>query len=493
MLIEKNKKKFSTIFIWSFVGLISLVFVFVGVFPAATGIVGDTNVAAVGDEQISVQEFQRAYNREMESFRQFGDKIPPFFLTQIRERVVNTLVQQRLISLEANRMGLHVSDVEVREEIQKISAFQDDNKKFDLQRYKDVLKANRMNPQRFETQLKEDLKRAKLVKFLESRIRVTEEELRREYELANTKRNIEFVRLTKQNAFEKMKVSQSEVDAYLADEAKKNLVRSHYDGNIRKYKKEAEICARHILNNKKDLAAAPDEFLKLKPTKGNFASLAEKHSDGPTKTRGGDLGCFGRGVMDKAFETAAFGLKKGGITKEPVKSQFGWHYIYVYDIKKGFEKKFDDVKAEIARELIKQTRTEEIQKINRAEAVRIAAQWKRGSKKGLKIAETGDFTMVQSTIPSIGNASEIMEASFDPDAQIQSEPQVFEAAGGIIVAKIKKSQDPDFSKFDKERDSQLKTLQTRKLRIFFPAWVESVKKDFPVKVNEELIKEIVQI
>lgn len=493
MLIEKFKKNTSRAIVLGIIGLISLVFVFVGVFPAATSIVGDTNVAAVGDEVISIQEFQRAYNREMQAFQQFGDKIPPFFLMQIRDRVVNNLVQQRLILLEAQRLGLYVSDEEVRDEIAKQEVFLDENKKFDLQRYRDILKANRLTPQRFEAQLKDDLKRQKLVQFLQSRIRVTETELRREYEVANTKRDLEFVRLRNEDAFEKMKVSKAEVDAYLADETKKNLARSHYDGNIRKYKKEDEICARHILNSKKELEAAPEDFASLKPNTKNFASLAEKHSDGPTKTRGGDLGCFGRGVMDKSFETAAFGLKKGEITAKPVKSQFGWHYIYVYDRKPGFERKFEEVQAEIARELIKKTRKDEIQKINRQEAERIAAKWSSGSKSGLNISATGEFTRVQSAIPSIGRASEIMEAAFNPDSQIQSRPQIFEAAGGVIIAKVKKAEEPDFTKFESDRKKQLETLQTRKLRIFFPAWVESVKEEFPVKVNEKLIDEIVRI
>ncbi len=493
MLIEKFKKNTSRAIVLMIIGLISLVFVFVGVFPAATSIVGDTNVARIGDEVISIQEFQSAYNQEMQSFQKFGNKVPSFFLAQIKDRVVNGLVQQRLILLEARRLGLFISDSEIRAEIEKQEAFQDENKKFDLQRYRDVLEMNRLSTHRFEAGLKDDLKRSRLVQFFRSRIRVTEEELRREYTVANTKRDLEFIRLRNEDAFSKMKVGKAEVDAYLGDETKLSLARSHYDENIRKYKKEDKICAHHILNNKKELEAAPGDFLGLRLTAKNFTKMAKKHSDGPTKTRGGDLGCFGRGTMDTSFETVAFALKKGQVTKEPVKSQFGWHYIYVYDRKKGFEHKFDEVKVEIARELIKKDRKDEIKKINRAEAERMAKRWASGSKRGLNISATGEFTRVQSAIPSIGKVSEIMDAAFSEDAQIQSGPQVFEALGGMIVAKVKKAVEPDFSKFESDRKAQLKALQTRKLQIFFPAWVESVKKEFPVKVNEKLIDEIVQI
>ena len=60
----------------------------------------------------------------------------------------------------------------------------------------------------------------------------------------------------------------------------------------------------------------------------DFAALAKKHSECPTKARGGDLGFFTGGRMVKAFEDAAFGMTVGQISK-PVKTQFGWHVIKV--------------------------------------------------------------------------------------------------------------------------------------------------------------------
>jgi parvulin-like peptidyl-prolyl isomerase len=58
-----------------------------------------------------------------------------------------------------------------------------------------------------------------------------------------------------------------------------------------------------------------------------FFELAKEFSLCPSKKRGGDLGWFNRGQMVKEFENAAFGLEKGKITQEPVKTQFGYHII----------------------------------------------------------------------------------------------------------------------------------------------------------------------
>ena len=62
-----------------------------------------------------------------------------------------------------------------------------------------------------------------------------------------------------------------------------------------------------------------------------FEEVAKEKSLCPSKKKGGSLGWFGRNQMVKEFETAAFSLKKGEISK-PVKTQFGWHIIRVDDI-----------------------------------------------------------------------------------------------------------------------------------------------------------------
>ena len=71
--------------------------------------------------------------------------------------------------------------------------------------------------------------------------------------------------------------------------------------------------------------------LKLKVTPENFAEYAEKYTDDPSgRASGGALGWFGKGVMVQPFEETAFSLNKGEISK-PVKTQFGYHLIYVID------------------------------------------------------------------------------------------------------------------------------------------------------------------
>lgn len=94
-------------------------------------------------------------------------------------------------------------------------------------------------------------------------------------------------------------------------------------------KKVKKVQARHILVASKELAEEVQQKLK---DGEEFVKMAEQYSECPSKKRGGDLGWFGKGAMVRAFEVAAFGAEEGEVVG-PVKTEFGWHLIYVYEIK----------------------------------------------------------------------------------------------------------------------------------------------------------------
>ncbi len=87
---------------------------------------------------------------------------------------------------------------------------------------------------------------------------------------------------------------------------------------------EDEVWARHILVA--DEATAKTVRARIVAGESFAKVAAEVSTDTGTKTTGGDLGWFGKGQMDPAFEAAAFALKVGDIS-QPVKSQYGWHII----------------------------------------------------------------------------------------------------------------------------------------------------------------------
>ncbi|MHA1542769.1 MAG: peptidylprolyl isomerase [Candidatus Hodarchaeales archaeon] len=85
-----------------------------------------------------------------------------------------------------------------------------------------------------------------------------------------------------------------------------------------------KVTARHILVDKKTLA---EDIIEQINQGAKFEEMAKKHSTCPSRKKGGSLGEFGRGVMAKEFEKAAFALQKNQMTQIPVKTKFGYHII----------------------------------------------------------------------------------------------------------------------------------------------------------------------
>ena len=112
------------------------------------------------------------------------------------------------------------------------------------------------------------------------------------------------------------------------------------------YAKSYEIGARHILvadeETAKEIIKKLDEAEDKEAT---FQELAKEYGTDGTKENGGDLGTFGQGRMISEFEDAAYALELGTYTKEPVKTQFGYHVIYKYS--EGEKKPFDEIKEEL--------------------------------------------------------------------------------------------------------------------------------------------------
>jgi len=110
--------------------------------------------------------------------------------------------------------------------------------------------------------------------------------------------------------------------------------KAFYDKNKNKFMMPETVHARHILV--KSEKEAKEIISQLKGLKGDalkkkFVALAKEKSTGPSGPKGGDLGNFKKGQMVPAFSKAVWALKPGEITATPVKTQFGYHVIYLED------------------------------------------------------------------------------------------------------------------------------------------------------------------
>lgn len=126
---------------------------------------------------------------------------------------------------------------------------------------------------------------------------------------------------------------------------------TYYEENKERYKEEEQVKARHILVEDEKTAK---DILKRLDAGEDFAELAkEKSTDPGSKDKGGDLGFFGKGVMDPSFEDAAFSLGIGE-TSPPVKSMFGYHIIRVEDKKAERIPPFEEVREDVVKRVTKE-------------------------------------------------------------------------------------------------------------------------------------------
>lgn len=262
------REKFGTVVIGGVISFIALIFVFDGMVNrrATRGLHEGAVAGTVNGDAITIADFNREYSRRVEFFKNLAaGKISDEQLKgfHIREGVFQEMVRRKLMSQDAERQGLLASDAEVRELVKQIPAFQKEGK-FDLSTYKDVLAANRHSPGSFERLIREDASVQGWQDFFRIRASFSEEELRRQFQVSEDKRQLKYVVLTPENGRQGLKIEAADVQKYLAIPANANLVRSRFDAQKEtQYKGQAfegvkERIARELIASEKS-----DEVRKI--------------------------------------------------------------------------------------------------------------------------------------------------------------------------------------------------------------------------------------
>ena len=134
------------------------------------------------------------------------------------------------------------------------------------------------------------------------------------------------------------------LNSYLSQKLDKKNLKNFYNNYLKSFKSSKEYNASHILVKEEKEAL---NIIKKLNNKSLFSDLAKEFSVGPSGKTGGKLGWFSSGQMVKEFEKATFILNKGQITKEPVKTKFGFHIITLNDVRISQPKNFTEIEPEI--------------------------------------------------------------------------------------------------------------------------------------------------
>jgi len=411
----------------------------------------DTTAATVGREKVTIAEVKRAHQSLTAMYRQiYGDQFPPEMEKQLTLQALNQVVTQKILLAEAQRLGLAVTDAEVRDRILEIPAFKDEKGNFiGEQLYKQVLQQNiQATPADFEREVRQEMLIKKLSDALSANLYVSEDEIQRSYRDQVERTKIRYVLLPRARFEPQVQVSPAEVEAYFKAHTQEFRLpeqrdlgyllvngsalaaqtqvsdaelRAYYDAHKAEFTSEEQVKARHVLvmvNDQRDDAAAQARIQEAKKKLeggADFAAVAREYSDDTaSKAQGGDVGFFGRNRMVKEFEDAAFGAQPGKLVG-PVKSSFGYHLIEVTDKRPGglqpFEAVAPQIRARLSAERSRQlaeTRAKEIasklaaNKPANADAVKALAQppavtWLESGRVGAMDPVPGLGTTINTT------------------------------------------------------------------------------------------------
>ncbi len=248
-----------------------------------------STIALVNDQKVTRKEVEE----EMQNLlMQFQNQIPPDQMNDARaglwNQAIENMINRNLLLQEANQENIEVEDSKVQDQ------------------YKQILS-------RFPSE-------ENFLAFLQQR-NITKDEL-----LENIRMNLKI---------ETLVAEKTESTEEITEEA----ISEFYNSRPEMFEQPAQVKASHILlrtgNEQEDKAQKKAELEEIKEKiegGADFAEMARQYSDCPSKSKGGDLGFFGKGAMVKPFEETAFHLDVGEMS-DIVETNFGYHLIKVTDKK----------------------------------------------------------------------------------------------------------------------------------------------------------------
>ena len=468
-----------------------------------------SRVAVVNGSYIGLREYQSTYSNLVEQMRrQFGRQFSSELVEtlNLKGQALDRLINRRLILAEAGMLEFDVSREELQNAIVSYPAFQT-NGQFDSLRYQQILRSNKLTPQDFEANQREDLLINKVEQFITRGTKVLESEMLSFFHHTRDRVNLAYVQIDPQDFKNQVKVDEEAVRDYfdkhrenyrLAD--KRNIlyvrfvpqdylaevevtdqeIEDSYQLHQDDYLEPKKVHARHILFRISEKAKTAEiqeildrakKVLDLARKGDNFAELARKYSEDSTAAKGGDLGYFKSGDMVKPFADSAFSLKKGEIS-DLVRTRFGVHIIKVEDIKEEAVKPLAAVK-ETVRQSLKEERGREIA-LQRADSFIDLSRalddlQKAAAEAGVEVKESGLFA-AEEPVPQLGRHPEIND---------------------IIFALRPKEISPAFSIGDDQLVAQLVEIQDSRLEEFAEAQ-ERAQEDWITEQSEVLARKQAQ-
>lgn len=447
--------------------LLAIPFVFVGL-ESYFGSSGDPEVASVNGTAISKSLLDRAVdNQRQQLLARMGEgaTLTPEQQAELRNRVLDNLIERELLLGSAEGAGYRVSEQTLQKLIRDTPTFQADGK-FSPERYAQVLSQIGESPSTFPERARQEILAAQRVGgWLQSAF-ITSAELDMLARLDNQQRDVEYVVVPAERFLATVAVTPAEIDAYYRKEARRftlpeqvsvayiqlardrfvkeaasavteDAIKARYEERLKALAAGEERQASHILITVSDKvsdaqAKAKADALARQVAEGaDFAALAKANSQDPgSAATGGDLGYAGKGMFVPEFEQALFALKQAGDVSPVIKTPFGYHLIKLTDIRVSAAPSLASLRGELENE-VRQARADELygQAVEKVDALvyEAADLQEPAASAGAAIQTTPLFTRQGSD--GLAGERKVIEAAFSDDVLLEGKN-----SGGITLA-----------------------------------------------------------
>jgi peptidyl-prolyl cis-trans isomerase D len=386
LALMRRHRRWLYIFLWLVIA--AFIILYIPAFQSQGRGTPAETVVSVGGLPISVAELQRTYTRQRQMYdRLYQGRLDENMIRQLglEEQALESLVTDRLVELEAKRLGLTVSDEALARAIATSPEYQDDGRFIGTDEIRRRLDLQGLSEEDFERSLRGQLLRLGLEGLVGSAVSVSDAEVEREFRRRNEQVKLEYVLADAARFRPAVHPTEEEItarfearkDAYhipekrvvsyvLLDRAALQPqvavtdrdIEIYYQDHREEFRQEEEACASHILVKVKSGETGeghPDAEAKqiaqglLDQVKAgaDFAALAKKSSeDQGSAQNGGDLGCFPPGRMVPAFDDAVFSMQPAQVS-DLVKTSFGYHIIRLASRRESTVLPLDQVKERI--------------------------------------------------------------------------------------------------------------------------------------------------
>ena len=433
---EKAKKILLSV-VLGVVALSMLLYLIPGAGAPLGGRTDDQTVAEIGSEVVTTKDIEAGIRSATR-----GGTVPPDVLNAIIPQIVESVIAERAMAYDANRLGFEVSDAELANTIRSTGQFAN----IPPQQYRQIVEQQfNVTVPEYEHNFRMGLLGQNIQNIAMEGAFVSEPDVEKEFRHRNEMIRLEYIAFDPVKLADQVKPTEQELKDYyeknkvafsapetrsvqliVADQVKvgesiqipDSQVLGYYNSHKDQYRTKERLKVRHILiytTNK-----TPDEIAKLKAKAedvlkqikagADFGKMAEKYSDDKTNaSKGGDLGWVMRGQMVPEAEKAAFALKPGQIS-DVIQVSYGLHILQVSEKEDAHLRPLDEVKAEILTALKSQTVFDRMQSLADQARAELAKAPQNGqqiaAKLGLLFAQVDKYKSGD-TIPELGSDPQV--------------------------------------------------------------------------------------